>query len=220
MARKTKTPGTVLLKYLAAAIAVLAVVAFLLPPLLCWWSYHLYIHTSDHGQYVPAKLGSSALIRGQYALAKVASSVLVKSGERAVPLLLEGLKSPEDSVRSSCAWTLGEIHRCPKRVVPALINALSDESEYVRDAASYALGRFGPDAGTAVPALIRVITHNPYPGPGWMPDMGGAWEAVLALGPHAVPELTKLLATADDEKTIHRVTEALGEMQAHLDRSS
>ena len=58
--------------------------------------------------------------------------------ERAIPALLKGLRSPEDSVRSSAARALSKIHT--PVIMDAILSALKDPSGYVRSGAAMALG--------------------------------------------------------------------------------
>lgn len=55
---------------------------------------------------------------------------LAQTGEQTIPALLKGLKHENAKVRSSCAWTLGQIG--DRRVIPELKVAANDTSEPVR----------------------------------------------------------------------------------------
>jgi HEAT repeat protein len=67
------------------------------------------------------------------------AAILGQVGDkRAIPVLLEGLRSPEDSIRSSAARALSRIHS--PVIVDAILSALKDPSGYVRSGAAMALG--------------------------------------------------------------------------------
>lgn len=74
-----------------------------------------------------------------------------------VPLLVDGMRDPDDGVRAVAATYLGIIHEEPARAVPSLIEALDDPSVEVRRASAEALGSFGAAAQPALPALRRAM---------------------------------------------------------------
>ena len=55
---------------------------------------------------------------------------LAQTGESTIPALLQGLKSENAKVRSSCAWTLGRIR--DRRTIPHLQALAKDSNETVR----------------------------------------------------------------------------------------
>jgi hypothetical protein len=55
---------------------------------------------------------------------------LVQQGEQAIPATLDGLRSQEPKVRSSCAWVLGRLH--DRRTIPDLQAAMKDNEIGVR----------------------------------------------------------------------------------------
>ncbi|MGA2171908.1 MAG: HEAT repeat domain-containing protein [Sedimentisphaerales bacterium] len=75
---------------------------------------------------------------------------LVKMGGRAVPHLIDALKSSDDNVREKSAETLGLIE--DKSAIPALIGALRDQEWNVRFSVAWALGNIG-DESAAAPLL-------------------------------------------------------------------
>jgi HEAT repeat protein len=74
-----------------------------------------------------------------------------------VPLLLQGMRDPDDGVRAVAATYLGIIHEQPAQAVPALIEGLNDPSVDVRRASAEALGSFGAEGQHALPALRRAM---------------------------------------------------------------
>jgi HEAT repeat protein len=72
-----------------------------------------------------------------------------------LPLLINGLKDRDESVRAVAATYLGIIHEGAERAVPALVGSLSDPDPEVRRAAAAALGSFEGAAAPALPALRK-----------------------------------------------------------------
>jgi HEAT repeat protein len=70
-----------------------------------------------------------------------------------LPLLIEGMKDPDEGVRAVAATYLGIIHEGPDTAIPALTAGLSDPDPEVRRASAAALGSFGSVAAPALPAL-------------------------------------------------------------------
>jgi HEAT repeat protein len=77
------------------------------------------------------------------------------SAAAVTPLLIEGMKDREGSVRAVAATYLGITQGAPETSVPPLIAALSDDNPEVRREAATALGAFGPAAAPALPALRK-----------------------------------------------------------------
>jgi len=77
-----------------------------------------------------------------------------------VPLLLDGLKDPDPSVRVVAATYLGILRDEADAAVPALIAALQDEDPEVRTAAATALGSFGEHGVRAIPALRKATADR------------------------------------------------------------
>ena len=71
------------------------------------------------------------------------------------PLLLQGMRDPDGTVRAVAATYLGIVGAPPDQAVPALTAALADESPEVRREAATALGAFGAAATPALPALRK-----------------------------------------------------------------
>lgn len=92
---------------------------------------------------------------------------------RVLPLLIERMKDPDESVRAVAATYLGIIHEGAHEVVPVLVAGLADSDPEVRVASASALGSFDPaSARSALPALRRASRDR-------NPDV--AREAALAL---------------------------------------
>jgi HEAT repeat protein len=81
---------------------------------------------------------------------------LVKLGAKAVPVLIETLKSDtEPRVRSQAAWALGEIGPAAKEATPELVRALDDAEPGVAGEAASALAKLGTPAGAKLVDVIR-----------------------------------------------------------------
>jgi len=85
-----------------------------------------------------------------------AAHALGTIGERGVPALARGLKSPESETRWKAACGLTVAGSAAREASPALINALLDANALVRQQAAVALGRMGArDAIAALKARQR-----------------------------------------------------------------
>jgi HEAT repeat protein len=72
-----------------------------------------------------------------------------------VQVLIDGMKDPDDGVRTVAATYLGILHAAPEESVPALMAGLSDSNVEVRREAATALGSFGAAALGAIPLLKK-----------------------------------------------------------------
>lgn len=97
----------------------------------------------------------------------------------AVPLLLDGLKDKDPSLRASAATALGGIGA--REAIPALKEALKDTDDKVKVASVGSLVRFGPTAKSVVPELIKLAK-----------DPKIAWVAYQALQQIAPEEAAKI----------------------------
>ena len=88
--------------------------------------------------------------------------------------------------RATAAYALGDMGS--RAAIPALISALSDRERDVRAAAVRSLGRLG--ATEAVDDVVRALAHKEVP-------RAVAAQAVLAIGPAAVPSLRGLVEGDD-----------------------
>lgn len=78
-----------------------------------------------------------------------------------VPLLLQGLKDPDASVRQVAVTYLGIVRDQPQQEVAGLIGALEDTDPQVRQAAALAISSYGLEANPAVKALTKTSTSDP-----------------------------------------------------------
>jgi len=78
-----------------------------------------------------------------------------------VPILLDGLKDSDATVRQVAVTYLGIVRDQPRPEVAGLITALDDPAPEVRQAAALALSSYGLDAEPAVKALTKASTSDP-----------------------------------------------------------
>lgn len=116
------------------------------------------LNTTRDSQVLPARYVLPSF--EQRTEQQVAAEALGQIGSRAVPQLVQALKSPEPSVRRQAVDVLMRMGPDAKDAVPELTRLLEDEDEGVRKMASRALGRIGPEAADAVPALMRTLLHE------------------------------------------------------------
>jgi HEAT repeat protein len=104
----------------------------------------------------------AALSDGEPMVRVYAAAIVGHLGETAIaiPVLLDGLQSPDGAIRAEGAGLIAEIAPLDKRVLPALLEGLRDEDRRVRIAAADALGVIGPPAIAAADPLWRMI-HDP-----------------------------------------------------------
>jgi HEAT repeat protein len=72
-----------------------------------------------------------------------------------VPLLVRGMRDPDEAVRSVGATYLGILRDEPEVAIPALLAGLKDPQAEVRRASAEALGSFDKHASRVLPALRR-----------------------------------------------------------------
>lgn len=146
-------------------------------------------------------------LRGDWREMKNAAESLSKMGEAAVPPLIEALHDRELKVRIAAAHILGEIGPAAKDAVPSLTAALKDRSGIpggasMVDVAAEALGKIGPAAADAAPALLVAAA-------GWSSQ---ARNALVKLGPGALPVLISGLDSLNDARIISEAIHAIGEL--------
>jgi hypothetical protein len=78
----------------------------------------------------------------------------------AIPSLLKGLKTTNDSVCWPTALALGSIHCEPELVVPELVRLLQHSNPVVRSFDIIALGNFGTNARSAIPDLTLMLSDQ------------------------------------------------------------
>ena len=121
----------------------------------------------------------------------VAGDTLARVGEFCereglVDRALAGLRSRRAWRRAQAAFSLGDM--ASRRAAPALLRALGDDRREVRTAAARSLGRLGVQAQ---------LSRSPSPSPTTrVPKAIGA-QALLGLGPGAVPRLRELCRHRD-----------------------
>jgi len=103
----------------------------------------------------------------------------------AVPSLIEGLKSPDTSIRRKSAFELGEIGPDAAPALDGLSHALQHDNDMeVRRNAAFALGEIGPPS---IPILLQIL-RDPTPR-----IRRNVAAALVRIGPPAVPSLIGLL---------------------------
>jgi HEAT repeat protein len=86
-----------------------------------------------------------------------AEAALRKSGQLAVPALIEALGTEEPAIRAIAARTLGCLGEVAAEAVPALITVLHDNDLDVRLAAAKGLWNITKTADVVVPALVNLL---------------------------------------------------------------
>lgn len=108
---------------------------------------------------------------------------------KAVPALVEALKSPQAGIRRNAAFALGELGPEAVPAIAALRQALARDADIdVRRDAAFALGEIGPKA---LPALMPQLNA---------PDARirrSVASALVRIGEPAIPDLTALLRSPD-----------------------
>jgi HEAT repeat protein len=143
-----------------------------------------------------------------------AARELAALGARAVPALIEALKSDKEGVVGRAARALGQIGEPAREAVPALIARINNNKGQWRDDAEAieALMRIAPRRTEVVPGL-RAILREP-------PSNRCRIHAVVALGKmgpdakEAVPDLIKLLDEAPGKPIRFHAATALGQIGA------
>ncbi|MBL9173004.1 MAG: HEAT repeat domain-containing protein [Verrucomicrobiales bacterium] len=79
-----------------------------------------------------------------------------------VPILLQGLRDPELTIRISAATALGEIRANPEQVLPALMKTTAETNESLRIMTLQSIGHFGTNALPAK-ALLEAHLQDPNP---------------------------------------------------------
>ncbi|MBI2823842.1 MAG: HEAT repeat domain-containing protein [Planctomycetia bacterium] len=125
---------------------------------------------------------------------------LAAVGEKAVPVLVAGLKDPKQ--RDPAIRALGRIGPAAQAAVPALAALVSSaDLVVVRDAAA-ALGAIGPSASKAVPSITALLGKS---------DSSVGYAAAIALGKigpaakSAVPQLLKQINAKEPLLTVASV---------------
>ncbi len=104
---------------------------------------------------------------------------------------IAGLKSPDPTIRTKSALSLGEMSTKAKKAVPYLIPLLKDKDTEVRQHVSWALACIAPEGKEALPAIYKALNDEDYKVRAY---------AVVALGrfgpqePGSIKVLPKMLA--------------------------
>jgi HEAT repeat protein len=91
------------------------------------------------------------------------SALKTFASPRALPALLEAIKSKDWDTRADAVTALGGLKNDPASTpaaVAALTAALNDKEPWVRSVAGRTLGEFGPAAKDAVPRLIEMVGNR------------------------------------------------------------
>lgn len=84
------------------------------------------------------------------------------NGGKALPELLGFLKCPDETLRMSAAWSLGQIHSEPEIIVPALADNLGDTNLNVKNMTEQALAEHGIKALTVSALKDYLVDPKPY----------------------------------------------------------
>jgi len=113
-------------------------------------------------------------------------------GSESVQALIEALRDQDSRVRRGAAFSLVGIGHLGNTAIPALTEALKDEDGDVRSSAARAIGALSPASSVAVPALIDALKDRSDA------DLReNVTDALIRLGPDAVPQLIKTLEDQD-----------------------
>lgn len=133
--------------------------------------------------------------------AAIALAFIDPKNGAAVPVLIEGMRSPDREIRNQATSAMGNFGPLAKTAVPELIRAL--QTQDTRYSALNALARIGPDAAPAVDVLTRLLNSR---------DMYSAASALAAIGPAAAPAIPRLLRLLQNERTVVAAAVALGKI--------
>jgi HEAT repeat protein len=132
-----------------------------------------------------------------------------------VRALIEDLEHGDRSARRWAAVELIYLGPAARPAVPALVRALDDPDLRTAMAAAEVLGRIGPDAGSAIPELSdRLGDQRYFVEPSLISPTGSrVADALVRIGPAAVPRLTAALQSPD-RSTRDLAATALGRIGA------
>ena len=89
------------------------------------------------------------------------AEALVRSGRKAVPLLIELLSSEEPAEQARAVRVLARMGAQSKAAVPALVKMLGSADNDTQEAVLEALANIGPDASAAVVPIRRMLGEGP-----------------------------------------------------------
>ena len=111
---------------------------------------------------------------------------------KAVPLLIEGVKSDDNAIRHAASNALLLIRPAAKTTVPPLVAMLKDANADHAQRAASLLGRLGAEARDAAPELIALAQKQQPPSPPLI-------EALAQLGTAAIPALITAFTGLDPD---------------------
>lgn len=137
-----------------------------------------------------------------------AETALRKSGQMAVPALIEALDSKEPLAREKAARTLGAIGEAAAEAAPALADILDDKHLEVRLAAAKGLWNVSKNADAVVPVLSELLASKTFPNPD-APDARRSFyqsviESLCRIGIHAKAAIPALTRKTKDENRLIR----------------
>lgn len=137
-----------------------------------------------------------------------AETALRKSGQAAVPALIEALDSKEPLAREKASRTLGSIGELANEAAPALEYVLRDKQLEVRLAAAKGLWNVSKKGDAVVPVLAELLTGKTFPNPD-APDARRVFyqsviEALCRIGQSAKAAIPALTRKAKDENRLIR----------------
>ena len=104
--------------------------------------------------------GADYFARNQVLNINHVAAALAGVGEPAIPTLVEALGAPQEHIRASAAYGLGELGARAHGAVEALVGAVSDDSAAVQFHAMSALGMIGEPPQPIIDALLPVLASD------------------------------------------------------------
>ena len=135
-----------------------------------------------------------------------AAYTLGSIGAPAVPHLIETLGDENDATRRIAAYALAAVG---EPAIPALTEALQHTEDVVRVEAAYALAQIGNPAESAIPALMERTKDECVEVRRYLAEAFGGLGPIAA---PAVPVLTDMLASDDDDQTRFEAALALAQI--------
>lgn len=136
-----------------------------------------------------------------------ANLALIRLGERAVPGLVDLLRSGDPRLRKTAATTIWGLGAKGKDAVPALAEMLADPDPELRLAAAMALDNMGPAAVDAVPALVKALRDSEGEVRQW------SAKALGHIGPGAVSAIPALSRAAKSDPVRPTMEEAIRQIR-------
>ncbi len=183
-ARQPESEGKVEAARLLAAIDHPQALPFLLDVLRSGtWQQRIAAEPVIHDIEIEGVDGLTEALQALESYTRDTTAVALRQfGDRALPNLLQALKSGHWAVRRGAAWGLGLLKDAA--AVPSLVEALRDEEAMVAAEAAVALGWIHDSAG--IPWLLEALRHE-----SWRVRKAAAG-ALGWIGPPSVPHLLRL----------------------------